>query len=257
MKNNSKKWGRVLKNMIVTPLGIKRLDKLIPNYFRFFGDWRKFNRLSVNNKPFLRDIYPQLWDRTSTTPFDAHYLYQAIWATEKIYSIKSKFHLDIGSQIQFATNISIFQPILYLDFRPVFVEAPGFTSVGGDIKSLPFKSSSFPSISCLHVIEHIGLGRYGDKVDPDAHLKGIEEIYRVLEPGGDLLITTPVGIERICFNAHRIFNPKQFVTQFPQYSLVEFSYVDDYGKMNIKADLDEGSSCEYGCGLFWLRKSSN
>jgi hypothetical protein len=29
------------------------------------------------------------------------------------------------------------------------------------------------SLSCLHALEHFGLGRYGDPIDPRGHEKGI------------------------------------------------------------------------------------
>jgi hypothetical protein len=62
----------------------------------------------------------------------------------------------------------------------------------------------------MHVIEHIGLGRYGEALDPDGDLKAIRELVRVLAAGGNLLVVVPVGRPRIQFNAHRIYDYVEF-----------------------------------------------
>ena len=250
------RFKEIVKNWVITPTGIKRLDKLIPLYIRLLIDWNQFNKLSQDNKAKFRDIYPQLWDKTKTTSFDAHYLYQALWATEKILSLKSNIHLDIGSQIQFATTLGIIKPTIYLDFRPIRVTNNNFLSSAGNILNLPFKNNSIESLSCLHVIEHIGLGRYGDGVNPNGHIHGINEIIRVLAINGNLLISTPIGKKRVCFNAHRIFNPFDFVSFFPKFQLLEFSYVDDQGTYHEYASLQDATDQQYACGMFWLKKQS-
>lgn len=246
----------LIKNILVTPIGMKRLDKIIPNYFRFFNDMRRFNRFSTINRAKFRNIYPQLWDATKTTPFDAHYLYQALWASGKIYTINPKYNVDIGSQIQFASTLGINIPTIYMDFRPVNIKAKNFLSTAGDIMHLPFQNNSIESLSCLHVIEHIGLGRYGDKLDPQGHLEGINEIKRVIANNGNLIISTPVGQERICFNAHRIFNPIEFLSYFQEFQMLEFSFVDDQDNFHEKANLQDAAKQRYACGMFWLRKYS-
>lgn len=59
------------------------------------------------------------------------------------------------------------------------------------------------SISC---IEHVGLGRYGDKLDPDGDIKMVQNIRKLLKPGGILIFAVPLGRAEICWNAHRCYN---------------------------------------------------
>jgi SAM-dependent methyltransferase len=116
------------------------------------------------------------------------------------------------------------------------------------------------SISCLHAIEHFGLGRYNDPIDADGHLKGLNSIHKILKPGGTFYFSTPIGPQRIEFNAHRVFSLAYLLGKFEKdYELIHFSYVDDAGDLyenqaltpqNIQANFN----CHYGCGIFELRK---
>lgn len=116
---------------------------------------------------------------------------------------------------------------------------------------MPFEDNSVISLSSLHVIEHIGLGRYGDSVNPEGWLLATKELSRVLAPGGRLLVSTPVGRERLCFDAHRIFDPETILKAFDQLTLKEFSLIDDQGQGIItNATINQARKCNYGCGLF-------
>ncbi|MEN0111129.1 MAG: DUF268 domain-containing protein, partial [Planctomycetota bacterium] len=118
-------------------------------------------------------------------------------------------------------------------------------------------SGSVASASCMHVLEHIGLGRYGDPVDPDGDRKAAAELERIIAPGGDLLIVTPVGKPRVCFNAHRVYSFELLRGLFPQCDLVEFSMAPDPGEgpsFLRNADPQAVADQRYACGCFWFRK---
>jgi len=104
------------------------------------------------------------------------------------------------------------------------------------------------------VIEHIGLGRYGDPIDPDGSVKAADELQRIVRSGGKLFISLPIGRERICFNAHRVHAPASVLEMFSQLKLVEFSYVDDNGQLRDAQSTQSASHLEYGCGLFQFEK---
>ena len=110
------------------------------------------------------------------------------------------------------------------------------------------------SLSCLHVAEHIGLGRYGDKLDPHGTKKAAKELARVLARGGSLYFSLPIGKERLCFNAHRIHSPGRVLEYFKGLELVELSGVDDFGVLHKNLDVEKMCSWDYGCGLFHFRK---
>jgi len=107
----------------------------------------------------------------------------------------------------------------------------------------------------LHVIEHIGLGRYGDKLDVDGSKKAASELKRVLAVDGKLYVSCPIGIERVYFNAHRVFYPETVIEMFSGLTLEEFSYVDDNGKFIQNSTYQGLENLQYGCGMFIFKKS--
>ena len=110
------------------------------------------------------------------------------------------------------------------------------------------------SISSLHAGEHFGLGRYGDPVDPIAHLKFIQSLTRVLAPGGRLYFSVPSGVEQLLFNAHRVFAPETVVNAFSGLELLSFSCVKDDGAFYENCSPSEISKEMYGCGFYEYTK---
>jgi hypothetical protein len=148
-------------------------------------------------------------------------------------------HLDVGSSVLTMSVLSAYLPTIFLDYRPLNVRLTGLMAVAGDVTCLPFATPSRSSISCLHVIEHIGLGRYGDPINPRGSRKAAEELGRILTPHGRLYLSAPVGRERVCFNAHRVFAPATIPALLPSLRLVELSYVDDAGMFHEGAALND------------------
>lgn len=222
--------------------------------FRYFSDWRKFNSQAGNKRASLLDSFPVLGDRVAKTPFDPHYFYQGSWIARELAASKTPFHVDIASSVLTMSVLSAHVPTIFVDYRPLVVRQKNLISVAGDINRLPFSDRSVASLSCLHVIEHIGLGRYGDPIDVDGARKAALELARVVREGGMFYLSTPIGRERVCFNAHRISAPQTVVAWFPDMDLMRFSYVDDAGELHPDSDMSEARELSYGCGLFTFRK---
>lgn len=221
---------------------------------RYLSHWLKYKRAGGGMRVSIADLQPCLGDWTSHTPFDTHYFYQGAWLARKVAALSPSKHVDIGSSVMTMSVISATTPTLFVDYRPLKAELPGLTSVGGDILNLEFETGSINSLSCLHVIEHIGLGRYGDPIDPMGSVKAATELQRVVCPGGSLFLSLPVGRERVCFNAHRVHAPATVLGMFPQMKLVDFSYVDDKGQFHPGQQIDAAAHQEYGCGMFHFEK---
>ena len=221
---------------------------------RYFSHWFKYTRSAGSQKVGLLDLQPCLGDWSTHTPFDAHYFYQGAWLARKLAQSKPVKHVDIGSSVLTMSVLSATVNTVFVDYRPLKATLSGLTSISGDILSLPFDDNSVESLSCLHVIEHIGLGRYGDPIDPDGSLKAAAELQRIVSAGGKIFLSLPVGRERICFNAHRVHAPTSVLKMFPQLNLVEFSYVDDSGQFLEAQSAHSASELEYGCGLFQFVK---
>jgi SAM-dependent methyltransferase len=197
--------------------------------------------------------YPILFQK-SPLEFDTHYTYQAAWAIRRIIQLGVTQHFDISSDIRFITQISAFLKVIYFEYNAIHINLSNVFIGQGDILNLPIKSNTIESISCLHVIEHIGLGRYGDPIDFYGSIKALSELDRILAPGGSLFISIPVGIQRTFFNAHRIFNPNFISIYFSNLKLTEFSIVTSKGKFIENVNPENYKNEEYACGLYWLNK---
>lgn len=217
----------------------------------------KFKRLNPDRRFPIRfsDFHPQLRDRTVKTGFDRHYIYHTAWAARKVAAIKPDFHIDISSLLYFSGIVSAFVPVKFYDYRPAEVTLPGLESAHADLLSLPFDNTSVQSLSCMHTVEHVGLGRYGDKMDPDGDLKAISELKRVLAVGGSLLFVVPVGQPRIEFNAHRIYSYEQVMEYFAGLELAEFMLIPEKsGSPIYGATAEQVAAEKYACGCFWFKK---
>ncbi|HTD47945.1 MAG TPA: DUF268 domain-containing protein [bacterium] len=227
----------------------------IPQYSRYAGDWIRYARSPGSEPLRLAEGYPCLSDRTAQTPFDPHYFYQAVWAMDRISTCGGRRHVDIGSDVLFVGMLSPRIPVTFIDIRPVDARLPRLTCVEASILALPLRDRSVVSLSCLHVAEHIGLGRYGDPLNPFGTRIACAELMRVLAPDANLFFSAPVGRARVCFNAHRIHTPAQIIEYFDALSLVEFSAVDDDGRFVTHADPGAVAQAAYACGLFWFRRA--
>jgi len=194
-------------------------------------------------------------DRVQYTPFDPHYFYQAAWIARELAKANPPLHVDIGSSVGLVSVLSAAVLTFFVDYRPLRTQLSGLTTVAGDITKLPFADGSISSLSSLHVIEHVGLGRYGDPLDPSGWLTALRELVRVLAPHGRLYLSTPVGRERVCFNAHRVFATSTILNAAPELKLDSFAFVDDTGKFDNTADLSKAANLAYGCGMFAFIKA--
>ena len=193
---------------------------------------------------------PQLLDRTATSPFDPHYTHQDAWAAREVFRRRPDRHVDVGSRITFVVGLTAFTHVTFVDLRPLDAEIPGLETLPGSVLRLPFDDRSVESLSCLHVAEHIGLGRYGDPLDPHGTQKAARELERVLAPGGALYFSLPVGEPRTAFNAHRVHDPEEVVGFFPGLRLAEFSGVADDGRWQERLSPRDLMGSFWGCGFY-------
>lgn len=191
------------------------------------------------------------------TPFDAHYVYHPAWATRIVADTNTRRHVDISSTLSFSTILSAFVPVDFYDFRPANLNLSNLSSKHADLTSLPFGDCTIGSLSCMHVVEHIGLGRYGDEIDPSGDMKAMGELQRVLAVDGNLLFVVPVGRPRLAFNAHRVYSYEMILNSFPRLELRSFALIPDnareVGIIENAAPSDVNKQT-YGCGCFWFTK---
>jgi SAM-dependent methyltransferase len=228
------------------------LFRAISNLVAFIRDYFIYKRATDNaHFKFSMDyLYPCLTDKTKMTPIEPIYFYQDTWFARIIFLYKPKHHYDVGSSVKTVGIISQFIPTTMVDIRPIDLKLENLSFQKGSIVDLPFKDCSIESLSSLCVVEHIGLGRYGDPIDPWGSEKAIKELKRVLKVGGNLLFSVPVDEEnRVYFNAHRAFTREYIIDLFHDMKLIEEKYI--YGT-ELQSVYDKSKG--FGTGLFHFTK---
>jgi hypothetical protein len=211
----------------------------------------------------LKFSYPCLHDRyESSGTASGHYFHQDLLVARRIFTRQPVRHVDVGSRVDgFVAHVATFRPIEVLDIRPLTTNIPNIVFRQCDLMNLPSDLVGYcDSLSCLHALEHFGLGRYGDPLDINGHLRGFDGLYKMLQQNGILYLSFPIGTERIEFNTHRVFAIKTVIEWAKsRFELTGFSYVDDKGDLHENVILDDHALSDslglrYGCGIFEFRK---
>jgi SAM-dependent methyltransferase len=208
-------------------------------------------------------IHPILYDRfESSGTMSGHYFHQDLYVAKEIYKRNPLRHIDIGSRIDgFVTHVAVFRKIEIIDIREQKNKAYNIHFTQADLMKLPSSLvEASDSVSCLHSIEHFGLGRYGDPIDCEGHIKAINNIHSILKRDGIFYFSTPIGPQRIEFNAQRVFSIDYLLDLIEdKFKVISFSYVDDKGEFFENTPLTDSEikknyNCLFGCGIFILKK---
>ena len=194
---------------------------------------------------------------TDTTNFDTHYLYHVAWAIRKVAAAKPLKHIDFSSSVNFCTTVSAICETEFYDFRPAPIILEGLACLKADLTQLDMADDTLDSVSCMHVVEHVGLARYGDTLDACGDLQAIKELKRIIRPGGALYFVVPTGIPGIYFNAHRVYAAQSILGYFEdQFDLEEFYFIPGPIELApmLNPDLAETRKYDYGCGCYLFRK---
>jgi hypothetical protein len=235
----------------------------LPRYLYHFVTFRQQQKRSSVSFRFGK-LYPCLEDRLdSSGTAKGHYFHQDLSVARKIFKNNPTVHVDVGSRIDgFVAHVASFRSIEVLDIRPLENVIPKVKFLQCDLMgSLPASLVNYcDSLSCLHALEHFGLGRYGDPINPDGHLVGFDNLHGLVQLGGTLYFSVPIGPQRIEFNAHRVFSVKYLLELMAdRFRIESFSFVNDEGDFIEDAELtqdliDGDCGCYYGCGIFELTK---
>ncbi len=239
-----------------------RSMKGLPFYFRSLREIKRQLQKGENLFPLRRPILC-LEDRfVESGSASGHYFHQDLLVARMIHLNNPGKHVDIGSRMDgFIAHLASFRAVEVMDLRPLESTTANIRFVQSDL----MKEVEAPyvdycdSISSLHAIEHFGLGRYGDKIEPRGYLLGLNNIYRILKRRGKFYFSVPIGPQRIEFNAHRVFGVRYLKELLVgKYEIDSFSYVDDQGRLHENASLDgnidANFGCFFGCGIFELTK---
>ena len=212
-------------------------------------------------------LYPVLGDfRRSAGSASGHYFHQDLLVANRIYQASPDEHLDIGSRVDgFIAHLLAFNQNLVIgDIRPLDISygTCSFRHIDLTNSQEVNNVGSYSSVSCLHAVEHMGLGRYGDPVDFMGHIKAIRNLSNLLVSGGTLYISFPTSNPgRILYNAHRLISLHESRLIFRECNLhiVDLHYVDDKGSLcgpfvEDEVDFANNYNLSYGCSIWTLLK---
>jgi len=229
------------------------------DYLRYFSDSREYLRLGgkiTSYEPIVSD-----W-RAQAGSASGHYFHQDLLVANLVFHNQPLRHIDIGSRLDgFVAHVASFRPIEVMDVREL--KNTGHENISFIRANLMEPNDAqkgiADSVSCLHAIEHFGLGRYGDPVDPFGYVEGFKNIVNLLSKNGALYISFPISNSNmVYFNAHRVFEPLDIFKWIePEMSLLleRFDYVDDNGDLHLNIDIENYKfNLEYGCGIYTFKK---
>jgi hypothetical protein len=176
----------------------------------FIKSWWKFRQGYAGTVGFMPCLYDRFEEGGAT---QSEYFWQDLLVARWIHEAKPQKHVDVGSRVDgFVAHVASFREIEIFDFRPITTQIPGVVFNQADLMRKADETFSMgegycDSLSCLHALEHFGLGRYGDPIDQQGPAKGILNMAALLRPGGTFYLSTPIGRERVEFNANRVFDP--------------------------------------------------
>ena len=129
--------------------------------------------------------------------------------------------------------------------------------VQGDFNSLAFEPGSFDQILNCSSIEHVGLaGRYGSPDEPDGDLRAMDKMATLLKPGGDMVLSIPLGLDGVYAPWHRVYGEQRLPRLLERWEIQKESYWtkpadDQYEPVSREQALaDTGSASYYALGLF-------
>lgn len=245
-------------------LDVRRFGLAIRGTPSFIADWWHFRahyRGELRWKPCLHDRYSEGGSARS------EYFLQDLLVARKVAQASPKRHVDVGSRVDgFVAHVASFREIEVLDVRPTTAHVPGVTFRQADLMSPnvveEFGEGYCDSLSCLHAIEHFGLGRYSDPIDVRGHERGIANMARLLKEGGTFYLSTPIGRERVEFNANRVFDPVRLVAFAREcgLELISLTVVRPNGNVDDQ-QLDEKNllalgTQDYNLGMFLFVKGT-
>lgn len=182
------------------------------------------------------------------------YFWQDLWAAKLIYKNNPVKHYDIGSRLDgfLAHLLSFRDQVTMIDIRPFETDIPGLDFIQADATNLEgIEDNSIESLSALCSLEHFGLGRYGDPIDPEACFKAFDAIQRKMMPGGKAYIAVPVGKEHLEFNAHRVFAAETIVKEFSDMELLSYD-VGWTDRLEYQVDIHKYDNLLVKGGVFGL-----
>jgi hypothetical protein len=230
----------------------------LPGFLLDLKNFRKDCRQPIVIKPCMHDR------KEEGGAASGEYFWQDLYIARKIFQARPEKHVDIGSRFDgFVSHVASYREIEVIDIRPIQATIPGVTFRRMNMMSGGHQLQDYcDSVSCLHALEHFGLGRYGDPLDVDGHIKGLQNLVQLLKVYGRLYLSVPVGLERVEFNANRVLCPENLLqmAETMGLSLDSLGWIAPGGGIaestDPRADILRLKKMHYALGIFIFTKQA-
>lgn len=247
----------ILTHFGIDPRMTVRSLQGLPRYLRDLFRYRSNYSGSLKLKPCLYDWY----EEGGTTK--SEYFWQDLLVARMIFAAKPEKHVDIGSRVDgFVAHVASFREIEVFDVRSISAQIPGVIFTKTDfMKPIEQMKDYCDSLSCLHALEHFGLGRYGDPLDVKGFERGLSNMAALLKKDGVLYLSVPIGVERVEFNANRVFDPRVIVNQglINSLHLSDLTVIHQGSMIKVivpnESQLADLSNQQYALGIFTFVKN--
>ncbi|MBL4627951.1 MAG: DUF268 domain-containing protein [Roseicyclus sp.] len=247
-------------------IDLKKMVRSIAALPGFFSDYKRLKAELASDEGAMKigRLYPVLLDKTdSSGTATGHYFHQDLLVAQKVFGSGADRVVDIGSRVDgFVAHVAAFRKIEVVDIRDLHSDHDNIDFLQCDFmdKGSTQQLGQSDLVTCLHVLEHFGLGRYGDPIVTDGHIRGLRNLERLVSDGGRLIVSVPIGRPRIEFNAHRIFSSGALASLISDdFALADFAFVDDHGDLHTGVDLAahqaELDKMHFGCGIYDFRRT--
>jgi hypothetical protein len=170
--------------------------------------------------------------------------------------------LDFGADIGFLSLAAAQRghDVVAFDRLPSSLdyEHPRVRHVRGDVLTHDFGTERYDQILNCSSVEHVGLGgRYGSDDAADGDLEAMRVLRGLLNAGGRMILTIPVGRDGVFAPQHRVYGPERLPRLLDGYTIDEQQFWRKAGAAWTQCERDEalatqGSASFYSLGLFVL-----
>jgi len=249
---------RFLRALGFDPIKILSSVRALPLYWRDLSIFRG----NLNKSEWSLRKHPILDERNAESAILGEYFWQDLFVAKRVIESSPGRHIDVGSRVDgFIAHVACVRSVEVFDIRPLTSIIPNVTFTQWDITNPREDMNGVADcVTCLHTLEHFGLGRYGDPLDTDGWKKGLASLASLLRAGGGLWLSVPIGVQRIEFNAHRVFSPITIRDEAERAGLAvaEFHYLEGeqlFQSTDIDEDMHRLGRVDYGLGIFYFTRN--
>ncbi|KAI1715882.1 hypothetical protein Ddc_10801 [Ditylenchus destructor] len=184
-----------------------------------------------------------------------------VYHVTKYHEIAGKVGAVIGSMTPWVEVLCLLNGAKHLftvDYQKVNVDHPNISFIQAldFVKGRDAYMNTFDFAMSFSSIEHSGLGRYGDPLDPVGDLREMEKVRCILKPGGLFYLGLPFGLDTTGFNCHRLYGRIRLAMLFAGFELINVFKPSEEKphKMTLEELYVERGSDDYDHAVWVLRK---